>query len=75
MNLFDKAKEKSKYKECDGCHQIKSISEFKKANKYCNGCPYVVEIREKYKNQQSENLTSDSTIADIEDIDLDDFFN
>lgn len=71
-NLFEIAKENAKYKECNGCHQVKPIDSFKKGNKYCTGCPYVVELREKYRNQNIEinNITS----SEIEDIDLDEFF-
>lgn len=70
-NLFEIAKENAKVKECDGCHEIKPISSFKKGNKYCTGCKYVDEIREKYRNKE-EN--TNITLQDIEDLNLDDFF-
>ena len=70
-NLFEIAKQNAKIKECDGCHEVKPISSFKKGNKYCTGCKFVDEIREKYKNKAMDNTIS---IQDIEDIDLDDFF-
>ena len=75
-NLFDIAKENAKYKVCPGCATKKSIDEFKKTNKYCNGCPTVVEIREKYKNISSaiSDTPSLEDIQRLEDIDLEDFF-
>lgn len=73
-NLFQIAKENAKYKECEGCGEIKTISSFKKRNKYCTGCSYVKEIRERYSDN---NLNDISKIKDkdIEDINLDDFFD
>jgi hypothetical protein len=75
-NLFEKAKEnfKNQTKTCDGCGEKKSIDEFKKTNKYCNNCPHVKEIREEYKKKYLENNNTEP-ISDIEDIDLDEFFN
>ena len=70
-NLFELAKENAKIKECDGCHEVKPLSSFKKGNKYCTGCKFVDEIREKYRNK----LDSTISIQDIEDIDLDSFFD
>jgi hypothetical protein len=71
-NLFQIARENALYKICDGCGEKKSIDEFKKTNKYCNGCPKVEEIREQYKKSHVE--TNGETIQGIEDINLDDFF-
>lgn len=75
-NLFEKAKENAKFKVCPGCGEKKSIDEFKKTNKYCNGCPTVAEIREKYRNKPIDtaiNISSED-IKEINDIDLDEFF-
>jgi hypothetical protein len=72
-NLFEKAKEDALYKVCDGCGEKKSIDEFKKTNKYCNNCPHVKEIREDFKKKYLEQ-SDNTTISDIEDIDLDEFF-
>jgi hypothetical protein len=52
--LFEKAREASKIKKCDGCQETKPISSFKKGNKYCIGCKYVEEIRENWKNKNTE---------------------
>jgi type I site-specific restriction endonuclease len=71
-NLFEKAKEDALYKVCDGCGEKKSIDEFKKTNKYCNNCPHVKEIREDFKKKYLES--DNTTISDIDDIDLDEFF-
>ena len=71
-NLFQIARENALYKTCDGCGEKKSIDDFKKTNKYCNDCPKVKEIREKYRNNNIE--TNIETIQGIEDIDLDAFF-
>lgn len=71
-NLFDIARENAKYKVCDGCGERKLIEEFKPKNKYCNGCPKLDEIRENYRQKY---LNIDKEIqADIDDIDLDEFF-
>ncbi len=72
-NLFEIAKENAKYKVCPGCGAKKLVDEFKKTNKYCNGCPTVAEIREKYKNKTIETYSLDDIQA-LEDIDLDEFF-
>ena len=64
-NLFNIAKENAKYKVCPGCGAKKLVDEFKKTNKYCNGCPTVAEIREKYKNKTMET----SSIEDIQALD------
>jgi hypothetical protein len=75
-NLFEIAKENAKYKVCPGCGAKKLVDEFKKTNKYCNGCPTVAEIREKYKNIAGGfiDTPNDAIHLDIDDIDLDDFF-
>jgi len=70
-NLFEKARLAALIKTCDGCGETKSIDEFKKGNKWCNKCPKLEEIREKYRNKVID--TSIST-QDIQEIDLDDFF-
>ena len=70
-NLFEIAKENAKVRQCDGCHEIKPISSFKKTNKYCTGCKYVEEIREQYKNKPQIDV---ATAQDIEDFNWDDFF-
>lgn len=66
--LFEQARQATLVKTCDGCHETKPISSFKKGNKYCSGCGYVDEIRERYKTTQI------NPIQEIEDIDLDEFF-
>ena len=74
-NLFEIAKENAKVRQCDGCHEIKPISSFKKTNKYCTGCKYVEELREQYKEQyNSKPQVSEVTSKEIEDFNWDDFF-
>jgi hypothetical protein len=47
MNIFNKAKEAAKVKECPGCGKIKPIEEFDKT-KNCKNCPKTELFRTMY---------------------------
>ena len=73
QKYFEEKFKREKIKDCSyNLFPLKSIDEFKKTNKYCNNCPHVKEIREDFKKKYLES--DNTTISDIDDIDLDEFF-
>lgn len=49
LNIFNKAKEVAKVKECPGCGKIKPIEEFNKT-KNCKNCPKTELYRTMFYN-------------------------